>query len=72
MFFHNGFVCGGEPKETIRITKVKALPDRILLLTFHNGETRLFDATQLSGPAFAALKEESVFMSPVLDHGVVT
>ena len=72
MYYHNGFVIGGEPKETIKVTRVKTLPDRMMLITFNNGETRLFDATQLNGPVFKALENEDVFMSPVLDHGVVT
>ena len=37
-----------------------------------NGEERLFDATILSGPVYAELQKEEVFMAPVLDHGVVT
>ena len=72
MYYHNGFVIGGEPKEAIKVTRVKTLPDRMMLITFNNGETRLFDATQLNGPVFKALENEDIFMSPVLDHGVVT
>lgn len=56
----------------VKIVAVKPLPDRTLLLTFNNGEERLFDATILIGPAFAKLKDEKVFATPVLDHGIVT
>ena len=72
MFYYNGFVCGGEPEGPIRITEVKALADMMMLLTFNNGEQRLFDASILTGPAFQPLKEESIFLNPGLDHGVVT
>ncbi|MBQ9662336.1 MAG: DUF2442 domain-containing protein [Oscillospiraceae bacterium] len=72
MYYYNGFVCGGEPEEAIKVIKVKPLQDQIMLLTFNNGETRLFDATALTGPVFSALQDDQVFMSPVLDHGVVT
>ena len=72
MYFYNGFVCGGEPEEQIKVVKVKPLPDHMMLLMFNNGEERLFDATTLNGPVFSALQNEDVFMTPVLDHGVVT
>jgi hypothetical protein len=72
MYFSNGFVCGGEPETMVKIVRVKPLPDEMMILTFNNGEDRLFDATILDGPIYADLKNEKVFMSPVLDHGVVT
>lgn len=72
MFIMDGIVYGGEPVETLKVTKVKVLPDRIMLLTFNTGETRLFDATILNGPVFEALKEPEVFEKPVIDHGIVT
>ena len=72
MFFFGDFVYGGEPKEPIKITDIKVLHDMIMLLTFSNGETRLFDATVLNGVAFEPLKDEKVFADAVLEHGVVT
>ena len=56
----------------VKTVAVKPLPDQMLLLTFNNGEERLFDATILCGSAFEKLKDEKVFAAPVLDHGVVT
>ena len=44
MYFHNGLVCGGKPEEMIKVVTVKPLHDQMMLLTFHNGEERLFDA----------------------------
>ncbi len=72
MYVFNGFVYGGEPSEQIKIMSVKPLNDMVMLLTFSNGETRLFDATTLSGEVFEPLKDDSVFKSPTIDHGVVT
>ena len=37
MYYYNGFVCGGRPDGQIRITDVKVLPDRIMILTFRDG-----------------------------------
>ncbi len=72
MYFYNGFVYGGEPKETLKVDRVKSLPDRMMLISFSNGETRLFDASVLNGPAFKGLEDEDIFMSPTVDHGVIT
>lgn len=72
MFFSDGFVYGGQPADNIRVTKVKVLHDRVMLLTFNNDEQRLFDTTVLDGEAFKRLDEEDVFNSAYIDHGVVT
>jgi len=72
MYISNGLVCGGEPSEQIKIKSVKPLNDMIMLLTFSNDETRLFDATILDGVVFEPLKKDSIFKNPVIDHGVVT
>lgn len=72
MYILNGIVYGGEPAEPIKILSVKPLNDMIMLLTFVNGEVRVFDATVLKGGVFEQLKEESIFKNPTVDHGVVT
>lgn len=72
MYTVNGMVHGGEPVDFIEITSVKILSDRIMLLTFSTGETRLFDATILKGEVFEALENENVFKNATIDHGVVT
>lgn len=72
MYIMNGIVYGGEPKEPVKVRQVKVLPDKMLLIRFNNGETRLFDATMLEGPAYEPLRDENVFSEPEIDHGVVT
>ena len=72
MFYFDDCVYGGEPKKPIKITNIKVLHDMMMLLTFSNGETRLFDATVLNGIAFEPLKDEKIFADAVLEHGVVT
>ena len=72
MYIMNGIVYGGEPKEPVKVQQVKVLPDKMLLIRFNNGETRLFDATMLEGPAYEPLRDENVFSEPEIDHGVVT
>ena len=52
MFFSNGFVYGGHPTETIKVSSVKPLDDMMMIITFSTGESRLFDATILTGEVF--------------------
>lgn len=72
MFIANGIVYAGENTESIEVRSVKALDDMIMLITFSNGETRLFDATVLSGQVFEPLQEEAIFKNPSVEYGVVT
>ena len=73
MFFSNGMVYGGTPKEMMKIVEVKPLENMTMILTFNSGEQRLYDATELlKYPIFDVLKDKDVFLHPVLDHGVVT
>lgn len=72
MYLKDGIIYGSERGEPIKIKSVKVLPDSIMLITFNTGETRVFDATVLTGMAFEPLKDWGVFSKPVIDHGVVT
>ena len=72
MFFSDGFVYGGQPTDIIKVTKVRVLNDRIMLVTFNNDEQRLFDSSVLDGEAFKSLDDKAVFDSVSIDHGVVT
>jgi len=72
MFEKDGIVyASGEAKE-IKISEVKPLVGRMLLLTFTNGEKRLFDTTKLTGPVFDKLDDENIFSKPEIFHGFVT
>lgn len=72
MFVKNGIVYGGEPDEPLKVKKFKVLPDKMMLITFSTGETRLFDATILQGKIFEKLNDETIFNNAKLDYGVVT
>lgn len=72
MYQKNGIVYAGEPAEEIRVLEAKPLPYQMLLLTFSTSEQRLFDATTLTGSAFAVLADEKVFRQVTVSHGVVT
>ncbi|MBE6724952.1 MAG: DUF2442 domain-containing protein [Ruminococcaceae bacterium] len=72
MYIVNDICYAGELVEDIRVTEVKPLRGRMMLVTFSTGEKRLFDTTLLKGSAFEPLKDEKIFMAPVLFHGVIT
>ena len=72
MYQLNGIIYGDNEQESIKVESVKVLPDYIYLVTFNNGEIRVFDLTELSGPAFEGLKEKHVVENPEIDHGIVT
>ena len=72
MYIKDGIVYGEDTSKPIKIDSVKVLPDRMMIVTFSSGESRLFDTTTLSGPAFRPLEDPEVFNNPVIDHGVIT
>lgn len=61
-----------ENPENIEVFSAKPLDDMMMLLTFSTGEQRLFDATLLTGPAFAPLSDEKIFKTCKVVDGVVT
>lgn len=72
MYIINGIAYAGEFRNEIKVNAVKAIGDLMLLVTFSTGEKRLFDVTQLLDmPAFKVLKDDSIFNTVSVDHGVV-
>lgn len=72
MFISNGIVYSGEPDQPLKVTNFKILPNKIMLITFSTGETRLFDATVLQGGIFEKLNDETIFNNAKLEYGVIT
>jgi len=72
MYIMNGIAYAAEKQDNIEVKSVKALDDMIMLVTFSTGEKRVFDASYLlEYPAFIPLKNEKVFKSAKVEHGVV-
>ena len=72
MYILNGIAYAGEFIKQIEVEKVFPLNDMMLLLTFNNGEKRLYDASKLlEYQAFQPLKDEAVFNSVRVEHGVI-
>ena len=72
MYIKNDICYAGKPEDGIKVIDAKPLKGMMLLVTFSTGEKRLFDVTQLTGPAFIPLQDEEVFKNIDLFHGIVT
>ena len=72
MYILDDICYAGQMEDGIKVTAVKPLRGRMMLVTFSTGEKRLFDATTLQGSAFTPLADESIFNNPALFHGVIT
>lgn len=72
MYIVNGICYANNDAKEIRIEDAKALNGGMVLVTFSNGEKRIFDTTLLTGSAFLPLKDEEVFNDITIFHGVLT
>ena len=72
MYFSNGYVYGGTPKEMLKVVSVRVVGDKMLLLKFSSEEERVFDASILQGEVFVPLDDPEVFKQACLEHGTVT
>ena len=56
----------------LKIESVKHLRDTLMLVSFNNGDTKVFDASLLEGEVFEPLKNIEELKKCILDHGVPT
>ncbi len=72
MYELNGIVYAGNPKPLIRVCEVNVLDCYKLSVSFTNGETRIFDFTELLElPCFQPLKDVEVFKKAYVEYGTV-
>ena len=72
MYTKNGICYTEKIKDGIRVTDVKPLKNMKMLVTFSTGEKRLFDASRLTSSVFEPLRDDKIFSSPSINHGVIT
>ena len=72
MFEMNGIVYASNFADTLKITEAKVTDRLMMLLTFSNGEKRVFDATVLTGPVFEPLTNDTIFNDFKIVHGALT
>lgn len=72
MYIVDDIAYANEPKDNIKVTELKVITDLCLLLTFSNGEEKIYDATELlKYPAYKKLKDFSSFKQAYIENGVV-
>lgn len=58
--------------ENIKVTEIKIITDLCMLVTFNNGEKRIFDATKiLKYPVYESLKNYETFKKAYVEQGVI-
>ena len=72
MHIQSGVVYADNQTPEIKVCGVRPLPGRRLWLRFSNGESKIFDFTDLlSQEVFRPLKDDSVFNDVRIDYGTV-
>jgi len=72
VYIVDGICYAGNDANEIKIKDALPLRGGMLLVTFTNGEKKLFDTTTLSGSAFEPLKDDNIFKNISIFHGVIT
>lgn len=73
MYIIDGIAYAGEPSGDIEVESARYMGDRIFLITFSTGETRLFDTSSLlSMPAFERLADEGLLQEFKIEFGALT
>lgn len=73
MYELNGIIYAGETTPELKVTTARVTNDWMMLVTFSNGETRIFDGTRLWGkPVYEPLRNQAVFNDFAVDHGILT
>ena len=72
MFEVNGIVYANGYNNSLKIVDAKVTDYLMMLITFSNGEKRVFDATILTGSAFEPLEDMDIFKDFKIVHGAIT
>lgn len=71
MFIKDGIAYAGEEKPAIKVSGIRPMEDFLLWIRFNTGEAKVFNLKPLLDfPAFAPLKDESLFRGVYIDYGV--
>ena len=73
MIERDGWCYPDDPQPMLQIVAADRLGDYRLMVTFNDGEKRIFDGhSLLAGPVFAPLADEKVFNDYALDYETLT
>ena len=72
MYIVDDIAYASEVKDDVKIVELKVIDNLCLLLTFSNGEKKIYDATELlKYPVYHKLKDFSFFKQAYIENGVV-
>ena len=71
MFIKDGIAYAGEKTPVIKVSGIRPMENHLLWIRFNTGEAKVFDLKPLlDTPAFAPLKDESLFRGVYIDYGI--
>lgn len=71
MFIKDGIAYAGEKAPAIKVSGIRPMGDFLLWIRFNTGEAKVFDFKPLlDSPAFAPLRDDTVFRGVYIDYGV--
>lgn len=71
MYEKNGIAYADNPAPILKVNGVRPLENHRLWVRFSTGESKTVDLNPLiSSPAFAPLKDQSVFRDVYIDYGI--
>ena len=72
MYIIDGIVYADSEADSVTVKDAKALDGMIMVVTFSNGERRLFFLFSLKGEVFEPLKNNDVFREFKIEFGTIT
>lgn len=72
MYVIDDICYAGSPAQEVRVVEAEPLQGGMLLVRFASGEKRLFDTTNIEGPAFEPLRQGFAQGTVAVLHGFLT
>lgn len=72
MFIMDDIAYAGKYKEDIKVCQIKIIAELSMLVTFSNGEKRVFDAKELlKYPIYKKFEDYNVFKKAYVENGII-
>ena len=72
MYIFNDIAYANDYSEQLKVLKIKVVSELCMLVTFSNGEKRIFDLENLMiYPIYEKLKDFELFKSAYIENGII-
>lgn len=72
MYILNDIAYAGNTSEILKVKNIKVIAELCMLVTFSNGEKRIFDLSKLvEYPVYKKLKDYEIFKSAYVENGII-